>query len=116
MSEQQYIDFYRAERDTIFARSDERLNALRDGACALLEWKGFPTMKEERYRYTDVARDFAPDYGISLTPAEDAAPCPEEYGTLADASDPVVALNTMLAMSCRVVRYGIGAIKQINVA
>ena len=108
MSEQQYIDFYRAERDTIFARSDERLNALRDGACALLERKGFPTMKEERYRYTDVVKDFAPDYGISLTPAEDAAPCPEEYGTLADASDPVVALNTMLAMSCRVVRIARG--------
>ena len=29
MSEQQYIDFYRSERETIFARSDERLNALR---------------------------------------------------------------------------------------
>ena len=108
MSEQQYLDFYRAERETIFARSDARLNALRDGAFAVLQQKGFPTMKEERYRYTDVARDFAPDYGISLSPAEDAAPCPAEYGTLADSADPVVALNTMLTMSCRVVRIGRG--------
>lgn len=108
MSEQQYIEFYRAERDTIFARSDERLNALRDEACALLERKGFPTQKEERYRYTDVQRDFAPNYGISVAPPEEAVPCPAEYGTLADASDPVVALNTMLAMSCRVVRIGRG--------
>lgn len=108
MSEQQYIEFYRAERDTVFARSDERLNALRDDACALLERKGFPTQKEERYRYTDVERDFAPNYGISVAAPEEAAPCPKEYGTLADTADPVVALNTMLTMSCHVVRIGRG--------
>lgn len=35
---------------------------------------GFPTRREERYKYTDVAQAFAPDYGLNL---RQAAPAPQ---------------------------------------
>ncbi len=65
-SEQQYIDLFRQCEATLNEHSAEVLNALRprafDDFCRL----GFPTRKQERYKYTDMAELFAPDYGLNL--------------------------------------------------
>ncbi len=42
------------------------LNAPRAAAFADFERLGFPTDKEEKYKYTDVSRFFEPDYGLNL--------------------------------------------------
>ncbi len=65
-SEQQYLDLFRGQRDLICQHSVAALNAVRDEAFASFERTGFPSLKEERYRYTDVARAFAPNYGVNL--------------------------------------------------
>ncbi len=65
-SEQQYIELYEANRDVICAHSAPALNALRQQAFLDFCSKGFPSQKEERYKYTDVAAAFAPDYGLNL--------------------------------------------------
>lgn len=65
-SERQYIDLYHAQRDLILRGSSDALNAVRDAAMAHFEQQGFPTLKSERWRYTDVAQAFAPDYGLNL--------------------------------------------------
>lgn len=114
-AERQYIDFYQAMAARIAERSHPAMNALRDEAFRTFAAQGFPTRKQERYKYTDVAADFAPDYGIALSPLQlPAVPfcttlqqAPAQvtalYGQVADAADPVVALNTMLAVDTLVV-------------
>ena len=42
------------------------LNAPRAQAFAHFEQLGFPTRKQEKYKYTDVSKYFAPDYGLNL--------------------------------------------------
>lgn len=49
-------------------QSCKALNDQREKAIATFKEYGFPTRKVERYRYTDVAAAFAPDYGLSLAP------------------------------------------------
>ena len=63
----QYLELFRTERDLIDAHSVPALNALRDEAAAAFERMGFPSKKVERYRYTDVAAAFAPNYGLNLS-------------------------------------------------
>ncbi len=65
-SQQQYIDLYTACRDLICRHSTEPMNAVRDEAFDHFRRLGFPTQKVERYKYTDMARLFAPDYGVNL--------------------------------------------------
>ena len=65
-AEKQYIDLYEQCRDMIAEHSASLLNAPREQALADFERLGFPTQKEERYKYTDVAAAFAPDYGLNL--------------------------------------------------
>ena len=115
MSEQQYLDFYREARDMIAARSCAEMNAGREAALAAFTAHGFPTKKAERYRYTAVDADFAPNYGIALTPFAGELPphcfrlCDAEprvralYNNVADADDAIVALNTLLAVDTLVV-------------
>ena len=62
----QYIDLYQQARDLLFRHSAEALNAVRDEAFADFQRLGFPSKKEERYRYTDMAALFEPDYGLNL--------------------------------------------------
>ena len=66
MQEQQYLDFFHAQRDQLDTCSCDMLNAHRDEALAAFQRLGFPSQKVERYKYTDVAAAFAPNYGISL--------------------------------------------------
>ena len=65
-SEQQYIDLYTEAADLIKRHSAGVLNAVRDKAFADFKAQGFPSRKVERYKYTDMARLFAPDYGLNL--------------------------------------------------
>ncbi len=69
-AEQQYIDLYRQCEGMIAAHSSEVMNAPRAKAFADFQRLGFPTRKVERYKYTDVAELFAPDYGLNLNRLE----------------------------------------------
>ena len=65
-SEKQYIDLYNECSEMISRHSAPVLNALRDAAFADFQRLGFPSRKVERYKYTDVAEAFAPNYGLNL--------------------------------------------------
>ena len=107
-SEQQYIELYQEAGDLIKSKSCPVMNAVRDEAFATFQAMGFPSKKVERYRYTDVAAAFAPNYGISLSPLtvkpslyifnikEAPIDISPYYHQVADASDAITALNTAL--------------------
>ena len=65
-SEQQYIDLFREAGQLLCANSADVLNAKRDAALTDFCRLGFPSKKVERYKYTDVAEAFAPNYGVNL--------------------------------------------------
>ena len=111
----QYIDFFGEVRDTIAARSCAEMNEQRESAFEAFSAQGFPSPKVERYRYAKVEADFSPNYGIALTPLTEQLPpyCfrltnaePQVrilYNKVADATDSIVALNTMLCVDTLVV-------------
>ncbi len=66
-AEQQYIDLFTQYEALICKHSAEVLNAPRARAFADFEQLGFPTRKNEKYKYTDVSKYFAPDYGLNLS-------------------------------------------------
>ena len=65
-SEQQYIELYEQCRDMICRHAPAPMNDLREQAFADFRRLGFPSRKEERYKYTDLQRLFEPNYGINL--------------------------------------------------
>ena len=65
-SKEQYLNLYRECRSLIGRHSAPVMNVLRDEAHDELLRMGFPTRKDEEYKYTDVEAIFAPDYGINL--------------------------------------------------
>lgn len=65
-SEQQYIDLYNEAQGMIKQHSYDVLNKVRDKAFEDFKAQGFPTKKTERYKYTDIPKLFAPDYGLNL--------------------------------------------------
>ena len=76
-SEAQYIDLYQQCRDLIFANAPVAMNAVRDAAFENFKKLGFPNKHAvkkdaaqskivERYKYTDVAKLFEPDFGVNL--------------------------------------------------
>ena len=69
-SEKQYIELYEQCRQMISKHSSEVMNAQRDAAFERFKQGGFPTRKVERYKYTDIARIFEPDYGLNLNRLE----------------------------------------------
>lgn len=68
--EQQYIDLFSQTEAMICRHSAEALNAHRAKAFADFERIGFPTRKQEKYKYTDVSKFFEPDYGLNLNRLE----------------------------------------------
>ena len=66
-SEQQYIELYEQARQVIFDHAPESMNAVRDEAFEDFCRQGFPSKKVERYKYTDIQKLFAPDYGVNLS-------------------------------------------------
>ena len=107
-SEQQYIELYREAEGLIKQKSCKVMNDVRDAAFAVFEKQGFPTKKVERYKYTDVDANFAPNYGVSfssltLNPSayifrlsEAPIELTPYYAKVADMSDSLTALNTAL--------------------
>lgn len=69
-AEQQYIDLFSQCEAMICRHSAEVLNAPRAKAFADFERLGFPTRKQEKYKYTEVSKYFAPDYGLNLNRLE----------------------------------------------
>ena len=65
-SEQQYIDLYKQARGMIHEHSSDVMNAVRDEAFERFVSSSFPSKKVERYKYTDIQKLFAPDYGLNL--------------------------------------------------
>ena len=62
--EQQYIDLFSQTEAMICRHSAEVMNAPRAAAFANFERLGFPTRKQEKYKYTDISKFFEPDYGL----------------------------------------------------
>lgn len=69
-SEKQYIDLYNAACGMIKEHSAAVMNSVRDEAFSDFQRMGFPTRKVERYKYTDIPKLFAPDYGLNLNRLE----------------------------------------------
>ena len=66
VAEKQYIDLFTQYEDVIRQHAPECMNALRTQAFSDFERQGFPSLKEENFRYTDVSQAFVPDYGLNL--------------------------------------------------
>ena len=69
-AEQQYIDLFTQCEALICRHSAEGLNAPRAKAFADFERLGFPMRKQEKYKYTEVGKYFAPDFGLNLNRLE----------------------------------------------
>ena len=69
-AEHQYIELYEQAREMIFSHAPEAMNAVRDEAFEDFRRQGFPSKKVERYKYTDLQKLFAPDYGVNLNRLE----------------------------------------------
>ncbi|MDE7097488.1 MAG: Fe-S cluster assembly protein SufD [Muribaculaceae bacterium] len=157
----QYITLWEQHHDLLDSRSPEALNRLRPDAVESLRKHGFPTLKAEDYRHTDLGKILSPDFGINIgrvridvNPSDtfrcdvprlstslflvvndafaetsgcrDILPDGVEvmslasyarsnpafvekyYGSLADISNPVVALNTLFCQDGVVIRVGKG--------
>lgn len=50
----------------ICSHSAEVMNSVRDEAYENFKRQGFPTKKVERYKYTDIAKLFEPNYGLNI--------------------------------------------------
>ena len=70
VAEKQYIDLFTQYEALICRHSADTLNAPRAKAFADFERMGFPTKKKKKYKYTDVDKYFAPDYGLNLNRLE----------------------------------------------
>ena len=66
----QYIELYEQARTMICEHSSDVMNAVRDAAYGRFAANGFPSRKVERYKYTDIAKLFEPDYGLNLNRLE----------------------------------------------
>lgn len=66
----QYLELCSSCRDMILGHGADVMNAVRDAAFEDFRRLGFPTRKVERYKYTDMAALFAPDYGLNLNRLE----------------------------------------------
>ena len=111
----QYVQLYNDILPLLGERCSAVLNAQREAAMETFKALGFPSRKVERYRYTDVAEAFAPNYGMSLSPytikgADYVYPVSEApidvtpyYNRIADGNDALTALNTALAYDALVV-------------
>lgn len=64
--EKQYVDLFRQARILLASHSAPLLDALRDEAFAAFMSKGFPTTRDENYKYTDLRPRFAIDYGLNI--------------------------------------------------
>jgi len=64
--EQQYIDLYKQQNDSIKKHSAAVMNDSRDASFALFQKLGFPTSALENYKYTDLKEALSVDYGLNI--------------------------------------------------
>ncbi|HEY6915122.1 MAG TPA: Fe-S cluster assembly protein SufD, partial [Paludibacter sp.] len=64
--EQQYIDLYKEQHESIKKHSAAVMNDLRDASFALFEELRFPTAALENYKYSDLKAPLAIDYGLNI--------------------------------------------------
>ena len=64
--EQQYIDLFLQCEDMICRHTAPVLNNMRTAGFNHFRELGFPTRKIEDYKYTDISKYFAPDFGLNL--------------------------------------------------
>ncbi|MBE6268236.1 MAG: Fe-S cluster assembly protein SufD [Bacteroidales bacterium] len=77
-NEKEYIELFEQNRTLVESNCSALLNGARSTAFESFKVAGFPTPKEEKYRYTDVRPIFAENYGMNL--GRVAAPInPKEY-------------------------------------
>lgn len=62
----QYTELYGECRGMICSHSAEVMNSVRDKAYEDFKSQGFPSKKVERYKYTDIAKLFEPNYGLNI--------------------------------------------------
>ena len=62
----QYTELYDECRGMICSHSAEVMNSVRDKAYEDFKSQGFPSKKVERYKYTDIAKLFEPNYGLNI--------------------------------------------------
>ena len=62
----QYLDLYEAHRELLCSAAAPVTNGPREWAAERLREVGLPTTRTERYKYTDAAAAFAPDFGLNL--------------------------------------------------
>ena len=65
-AEQQYIDIFTQHESLICEHAAAVVNAPRKQALEDFKALGFPSTKGEDYKYTDIQKAFAPDYGMNL--------------------------------------------------
>lgn len=66
-SEKQYIELYSQCSQLINQGSHTALNSHRAKALDILKKQGLPTLRNERYKYTDIQAAFEPDYGLNIS-------------------------------------------------
>ncbi|NLX65892.1 MAG: Fe-S cluster assembly protein SufD, partial [Bacteroidales bacterium] len=66
MIEQQYIDLFTQYRSELDANSTEELNKHRDAAFNIFTEIGFPSIKQEDYKHSNIVRCFDADWGLNL--------------------------------------------------
>lgn len=66
MIEKQYIDLFTQNRKLIDSKSAKIINDRRDAAFASFQNLGFPDKSEEDTQYSDIAKQFEPDFGLNL--------------------------------------------------
>ncbi|MCD8310702.1 MAG: Fe-S cluster assembly protein SufD [Prevotellaceae bacterium] len=65
-----YITLYHEAEAMLTGHGPKAMNARRAAAFDDFRRLGFPTAKQEKYKYTDVARLFEPEYGLNLNRLE----------------------------------------------
>ena len=108
-AEKEYIDIYKQMSEQLRKSTDNTtISYMRDMAYHSLQLCGFPTQKTERYKYTDINAAFSYNYGLDLKSininSSDPDLLPQYYGTAADISDGITALNTMLVQDINAYR------------
>lgn len=69
-AEKQYIDLFEQQEALIRKHAPAVMNEHRSQAFEDFKRVGFPSLKNEDYRYTDLQEAFAPDYGVNLNRLE----------------------------------------------
>ena len=66
VAENQYIELFSQYEGVIRHHAPEGMNVLRSQAFIDFKHNGFPTIKNEDFRYTDLSEIFTPNYGLNL--------------------------------------------------